>query len=1165
MASKLLLAGNWIPAASLLPGDTEYGHLAIVLDDGNSLREVEVQAPNPITIPFGGNFQYPDFGRNHVDPENTPFFGDPFLYRSTEITLRDGQTANDVWEILRQVHAQFAVQGAGINYSLDQNSNAYANTLLKIIGVELGGIIAGATPIEVEDGFPSSNRDLLTDFSGTQLHIALNLQGGETNDFIRTGDGRDTVLGAEGDDTLITGSNDGSLSGGDGNDLLEGGAGADTLDGGEGVDTAKFAKNGGAVSLTFDVSGDGKITGTGTGGDAEGDTYTDVEAFIGTDSNDTFSLETNELPTPILISGGDGNDKLILDDVREGDAPVVFWGGAGSDEIINDDRFGSLQVMVVEVPNVTEDNFSRFTLDMLGMGSDFDWSMIDVILVNPDSSDRLINSKSSTGDYEYEVGNQSLTFQTGATFEIDANGFPSQTGSTTQTVSFFGLRPGFDNSGGRRTQTDDVVSTFNVDFGSGTHEVFGHVANMEINQISILLDDGTPVEDFPSGADYTGEDVTTDFQQQGEGDLDSTEYENRFWVDYEARPDNGNYLISERSEWGHRNFDNLSDIPTFTSEGSLNFLVLGGSLSGSQIISDGRFVADIPPPEEDNDNNENGNNGGDEDSNDTNFRVTVGGSGAPTGYDGFDDTANVVVIDGAPIDPNAPPPGTTVEQVGSDVRIVTAVGSVLLTNVSLATWQATAQDMTLGTSGDDNISLSSTDDIVSTGAGSDTVSSNHGDDLISYHSGDDVINGGTGNDTLDLSQYASNEVTFRHAAGHDVLVETPDGVIELHYQGRYVVGNSNTNIETLVFANATIGDAEIRQRALDDQNTSGDDYIRGTLNADAVTTGAGNDTVDTFNGDDTISYGSGDDQIIGGVGQDTLDLSQYASDEVTFRHVGGHDVLIETPDGTIELHYQARYAVGHSRTNIETLVFSDGTLDDAGIRQRAMDDQNTIGDDNIRGTLNNDIATTSAGSDTVNTMNGDDTIFYGSGNDQIIGGAGYDTLDLSQYSSDQVTFSNLGRDVMIATPDGTIELHDQSRNPLGHSQSNIESLVFSDLTLDDAGLRQRALDDQNTAGNDLVVGTQQADQISGGAGNDTLDGYGGADTFVFAPGDGVDEISDFEDGTDLIRFESGPTGIGDLTISGVNGDAVIAYNGTDSVQLTGVSSLDLTEDDFQFV
>ena len=55
------------------------------------------------------------------------------------------------------------------------------------------------------------------------------------------------------------------LIGNSGANVLTGGAGADTLDGGGGVDTASYAASAAGVAVSL-------VTGTGSGGDAEGDT-----------------------------------------------------------------------------------------------------------------------------------------------------------------------------------------------------------------------------------------------------------------------------------------------------------------------------------------------------------------------------------------------------------------------------------------------------------------------------------------------------------------------------------------------------------------------------------------------------------------------------------------------------------------------------------------------------------------------------------------------------------------------------------------------------------------------------------------------------------------------------------------------------------------------------
>jgi Ca2+-binding RTX toxin-like protein len=84
------------------------------------------------------------------------------------------------------------------------------------------------------------------------------LSGGTGNDILFGGGGNDSLSGGAGNDTLL---------GGDGNDTLIGGTGADVLDGGTGIDLADYSASGTAVNVSL-------ATGTGTGGDAQGDTLT---------------------------------------------------------------------------------------------------------------------------------------------------------------------------------------------------------------------------------------------------------------------------------------------------------------------------------------------------------------------------------------------------------------------------------------------------------------------------------------------------------------------------------------------------------------------------------------------------------------------------------------------------------------------------------------------------------------------------------------------------------------------------------------------------------------------------------------------------------------------------------------------------------------------------
>jgi hypothetical protein len=104
-------------------------------------------------------------------------------------------------------------------------------------------------------------------------------------------------------------------------------------------------------------------------------------------------------------------------------------------------------------------------------------------------------------------------------------------------------------------------------------------------------------------------------------------------------------------------------------------------------------------------------------------------------------------------------------------------------------------------------------------------------------------------------------------------------------------------------------------------------------------------------------------------------------------------------------------------------------------------------------------------------------------------------------------------------------------------------------------------------GDDVLNGAGGNDFIDGGHGNDTLTGGPGADTFYFAYGDGLDTITDFAHGTDVIDLHNyGIASFAELqpfmTQSGA--DTLIAFDAQNHITLTGVTMSTLTSGDFVF-
>lgn len=153
-----------------------------------------------------------------------------------------------------------------------------------------------------------------------------NLIGSDFNDTLTGNAGANVLMGGARNDVLDGGAGADTLFGGNGNDILEGGTGADVLDGGNGVDTADYSNATNRVNVSL-------LSGTGSGNQAEGDTYISIEDLIGSSLGDTLRGNNSDN----ALDGGNGNDVLIGfngDDILFGGAGRdILTGGNGADVI----------------------------------------------------------------------------------------------------------------------------------------------------------------------------------------------------------------------------------------------------------------------------------------------------------------------------------------------------------------------------------------------------------------------------------------------------------------------------------------------------------------------------------------------------------------------------------------------------------------------------------------------------------------------------------------------------------------------------------------------------------------------------------------------------------------------------------------------------------------
>lgn len=170
----------------------------------------------------------------------------------------------------------------------------------------------------------------------------------ETNrrDFIYAGEGNDTVVGGSSDSLIKGGAGDDTINGSAGNDEISGEAGNDTIDGSAGDDVIfghDVFEAGGIDSVR---GGDGNDTIDSSGGPTDAGPGNDVvKSYYGGvihlgDGDDTAIV--NQMSHQTEIHGGDGADSIRIY-YRSSHSYYRITGGAGNDSIVVDDEAGGFE------------------------------------------------------------------------------------------------------------------------------------------------------------------------------------------------------------------------------------------------------------------------------------------------------------------------------------------------------------------------------------------------------------------------------------------------------------------------------------------------------------------------------------------------------------------------------------------------------------------------------------------------------------------------------------------------------------------------------------------------------------------------------------------------------------------------------------------------------
>jgi Ca2+-binding RTX toxin-like protein len=420
-----------------------------------------------------------------------------------------------------------------------------------------------------------------------------------------------------------------------------------------------------------------------------------------------------------------------------------------------------------------------------------------------------------------------------------------------------------------------------------------------------------------------------------------------------------------------------------------------------------------------------------------------------------------------------------------------------------------------------------------------------GDDiLLAAASGDDLF-GGDGNDRL-VGGILDDWLVG--GDGHDVL-DAGGG------NGNLLVGGAGNDFLTGADGPAALGDG-------------GSDWLIG---------GAGSDRILGRRGNDYIEGGHGDDAVDGGAGSDTVlyssgDGSDRVSDSGTA--AGEHDVLAfgreifaaqatvvaRSSGETLSIFLDA--VAGGGRIDLRGVAFGERSgIDEYGfgdtawsrgdlaaqavfsktagvqIAGTAADEQlaGTIHDDRLTGGGGVDRLAGSLGSDVYAVELGDGVVTivengFAADLDVLLFGAGIAAADVS------VAYSNLTPHDLVLNIGAAGQKVILKGHLPGNGRNGIEEVRFADgtsWTLTD--LRSQYSASAGGAGNDILVGTDKDETISGGGGNnsfaggpgsDVLVGHAGTDIYIYNAGDGHDMIWDgsphwMPSGGDRLRFGTG--------------------------------------------
>jgi len=997
--------------------------------------------------------------------------GNDMLEGTEEADLMQGLAGND-W-LKGGAGADRLIGGAGFDRAIYKGSGAGVNVNLAT-GTGKGGHAQGDTLTGIE--------------------------------FLTGSDFADTLAGDGGNNRFDGGKGNDSLTGGTGNDWLKGGTGWDMLDGGLGFDRAVYA--GSNVGVTVNLA-----TGNAGGGHAQGDTLTGIEFLTGSGHADTLTGDNGDN----RFDGGAGNDAL-----NGGAGNDWLAGGAGRDTLDG----GEGQDRAVYAGSNEAVTVNLATGNAQGGHAQGDTLMRIEFLTGSGFTDKLTGDD---GNNRFDGGKGSDSLNGGAGNDWLAGGAGRDTldGGEGQDRAVYAGSDGAvnvnlatGNVGGGHAQGDTLMRIEDLtgsghadtltgdgrgnrfDGGAGNDALTGGAGNdwLTGGRGSDMLDGGEGQDravyagsdeavnvnlgagtaggghaqgdtlmriEFLTGSDFTDTLTGDDGNNRidgGKGNDSLTGGTGNDWLKGGAGNDS---LIGgagqDRAIYAGSNAGVTVNLATGTAGGGH---AVGDVLLDIEDLT-GSGHADTLTGN-DGDNRLDGGKGDDSLTGDTGNDWLTGGAGRDTLIGGAGQDRAIYKGSNA---------GVTVNLADGTVGGGHAEGDTL-TDI-------------------ENLTGSAFDDTLTGDDGNNRFDGGAGRDWLKGGAGRDWLKGGAGMDTLDGGEGGRDRAIYK-GSDAGVNVNLADGTAE---QGGDAKGDSLTDIEDLTgsgHADTLTGNAD-------------DNRFDGGAGADMLTGGAGNDWLTGGRGRDTLDGGEGRDRAIYAGSHAGVNVNLATGTAFVGHNLG--DRLMRIEDLTGSGHADALFGdAGDNR--LDGGAGNDGLTGDAGADtldggagiDRALyagsdagvnvnlatgnaggghaQGDVLIGIENLNGS---DFADTLTGNNDDNRLDGgagNDSLTGGAGNDRLRGGAGADTLDGGEGSdwATYVLFVAEGVSVNLATG--------KARG--GHAQGDtligIENLIGS--------LNADTLTGDN--GDNRLEGSAGADVLDGGAGRDTLDGGEGRDRAVYA-------------------------------------------------------------------